>query len=256
MISDRLATDLGIYSLEKPEVLLVETLRNDPGMFGAGSRRFHLKVQEIYRKKDHAGKSILFLPLNLAQRILGTNEQFNEVEVRTFDLNSSLKLADQFKANKPVTWLDRQAALFYSLKLERIAMAICLSFIVLVASFTIFSSIGMMAMEKMRELAILRGLGLSRKALEGLLRNIGLLLGGVGVSCGMILGLFLTLLLKETQIVPLPDLYVDRSLPVVLSWQYFFGVGVLGFLLVYVASLIPAKVAARQEILEQFRSMR
>ena len=61
-----------------------------------------------------------------------------------------------------VDWRQMNSALFEALEVERVAMFVVLSLIVLVAVFNILSSLIMLVRAKTRDIAILRTMGASR----------------------------------------------------------------------------------------------
>ena len=80
------------------------------------------------------------------------------------------------------------ASLFEALAVERVAMFIVLSIIVLVAVFNILSSLIMLVRAKTRDIAILRTMGASRSSLLRIFMTVGVLIGVAGIAAGLILG--------------------------------------------------------------------
>ena len=75
-----------------------------------------------------------------------------------------------------------------ALAVERVAMFVVLSIIVLVAVFNILSSLIMLVRAKTRDIAILRTMGASRKSLLRIFMTVGVLIGSSGIVLGLILG--------------------------------------------------------------------
>src|SRR6185503_9824856 len=84
-------------------------------------------------------------------------------------------------------------ALFQALEVERVAMFVVLSLIVLVAAFNILSSLVMLVRSKMRDIAILRTMGATRKSLLKIFVTTGTVVGAVGTGAGLVLGLLILL---------------------------------------------------------------
>ena len=82
------------------------------------------------------------------------------------------------------------SALFEALQVERVAMFIVLSIIVLVAAFNILSSLIMLVRAKTRDIAILRTMGATRAGLMKVFMTVGLTIGVLGILAGMALGAF------------------------------------------------------------------
>jgi len=87
-------------------------------------------------------------------------------------------------------WRSMNSALFEALQVERVAMFIVLSIIVLVAAFNILSSLIMLVRAKRRDIAILRTMGATRAGLMKVFMTVGLTIGVLGILAGMALGAF------------------------------------------------------------------
>jgi lipoprotein-releasing system permease protein len=80
------------------------------------------------------------------------------------------------------------ASLFEALAVERVAMFVVLSLIILVAVFNILSSLIMLVRAKTRDIAILRTMGASRRGLMKVFITVGLTIGTLGTVAGLVLG--------------------------------------------------------------------
>jgi lipoprotein-releasing system permease protein len=85
-------------------------------------------------------------------------------------------------------WRQMNASLFEALQVERVAMFVVLSIIVLVAVFNILSSLIMLVRAKTRDIAILRTMGATRAGLIKVFVTIGTTIGALGIVAGLILG--------------------------------------------------------------------
>ncbi|MEY4054988.1 MAG: hypothetical protein RL519_323 [Pseudomonadota bacterium] len=85
-------------------------------------------------------------------------------------------------------WRTMNASLFEALAVERVAMFVVLSIIVLVAVFNILSSLIMLVRAKTRDIAILRTMGAGRKSLLKVFVTVGFVVGALGTVAGLILG--------------------------------------------------------------------
>ena len=84
--------------------------------------------------------------------------------------------------------IGRNQALFEALSVERVAMFVILSLIILVAVFNILSSLIMLVRAKTRDIAILRTMGASRRSLLKIFMTVGTIIGGLGTVAGLVLG--------------------------------------------------------------------
>ena len=87
-----------------------------------------------------------------------------------------------------IDWRQMNSALFEALEVERVAMFVVLSMIVLVAVFNILSSLIMLVRAKTRDIAILRTMGASRRGMMKVFVTVGVTIGSLGIVLGIILG--------------------------------------------------------------------
>ena len=133
------------------------------------------------------------MPIKDAQTLLLTGDSIGMIEVTTNDPDHvaqimaplQRKLAGQAVIND---WKQINATLFEALAVERVAMFVVLSIIVLVAVFNILSSLIMLVRAKTRDIAILRTMGATRRSLMKIFVTTGFLVGALGTLAGLILG--------------------------------------------------------------------
>ena len=151
-------------------------------------------------------------------------------------------------------WMEMNASLFAALKLEKLGMAIMVTLIILVASFSIVTALVMMVMEKTRDIAILMSMGATRRAIRRIFMFQGLVIGIVGTATGFALGLGICFLLKRYQFIKLPPgVYSLDYLPILLQWSDLILVAAGSVLLCFLATLYPAGRAASLEPVEALR---
>ena len=138
-------------------------------------------------------KSYVIMPIQDAQTLLlmGNDVGMIEVQVANPDkVGQTLAPLQDIIRGKGllVDWRQLNSALFEALEVERIAMFVVLSLIVLVAVFNILSSLIMLVRAKTRDIAILRTMGASRRAMIKIFVTVGVTIGSLGIVLGAILG--------------------------------------------------------------------
>ena len=138
-------------------------------------------------------KMFIVMPIQDAQSLLMLGDQVGMVELQTADPDR----VDQILAPlQPVLqgrgvirdWRQMNSALFQALEIERVAMFVVLSLIVLVAVFNILSSLIMLVRAKTRDIAILRTMGASRGGMMKVFVTVGVTIASLGIVLGVILG--------------------------------------------------------------------
>jgi lipoprotein-releasing system permease protein len=160
------------------------------------------------------------------------------------------------------TWKDMNKSLFSALKLEKTIMFIILLFIILVAAFSIISTLIMLVMEKRKDIAILKSMGATMDQILKIFMIMGITIGISGTLVGLILGLLLTHNLNAVvagveflfgiEVMP-KDVYYITGLPTKIEPIEVAFITVVSFLLSFFATIYPARQAAKQDPVEIIR---
>lgn len=193
----------------------------------------------------------LYLELAAAQRFAGLGDDVTGIEVRAVDRWQAPAVADSLRANlkapvRAVDWQEQNRSLFQALKLERLGMGVILLLIVVVAAFNIVSTLTMVVSDKTREIGILRAMGMPAKSIRRIFLYQGIVVGAVGTGGGVAIGLLLSLLLEEYQLISLdPSVYFIDHLPVAIQMPDVLMIIVSSLVITALATLYPAAQAAR-----------
>lgn len=142
-------------------------------------------------------------------------------------------------------WAELNRNLFSALKLEKLAMAIILTFIVLVACFNILSTLIMLVLEKTKEISILKSMGARDASVMKIFVVEGLTIGAIGTAIGLLLGLASCSFIEKFGLQLDPDVYYISNLPVNVDGAQFAAVAAISLALSYLATLYPATKASR-----------
>lgn len=116
------------------------------------------------------------------------------------------------------SWRDRNVALVGAIQMEKIGSIVVLSLILLVASFSILSTIYLITIRKIKDLGILRFLGMKMDDVHYLILYQAIIIGFKGVCIGFVLGIAVVLFQNIFKIISLPnDIYAMEVLPMVLA---------------------------------------
>jgi lipoprotein-releasing system permease protein len=143
------------------------------------------------------------------------------------------------------TWYEQNRTLFGALELERLVMFIILSFIILVASFNIFATQTVRVVEKIKDVGILKTIGLNSNGIGLMFCLQGMLIGTLGIALGLGIGIGLCYLIQYTDVVKLPAeiYYIDR-LPVLVRFSDVAYICAVALGMSFLFSIIPALKAA------------
>jgi lipoprotein-releasing system permease protein len=138
-------------------------------------------------------KAFVVMPMQDAQQLLLMGDQVQMIEIQTSNPDKVQEIIAPIQKlvqgkGQIVDWRQMNSALFQALEVERVAMFVVLSLIVLVAVFNILSSLIMLVRAKTRDIAILRTMGASRRGMMKVFMTVGITIGSLGIVLGMVLG--------------------------------------------------------------------
>lgn len=179
-----------------------------------------------------------------------TVEGITGIELKTLNVDDAPLIAERLQAAMPadvdvLDWQELNRSLFYALKLEKIAMFVVLTFIILVASFSIVAMLIMIVIEKGREIAILKALGATN---GGVMRTFvfqGVVIGVVGAILGLMFGLGICWFLSEFGFPLNSEVYYISTLPVDVDTTEVTLVVFAAILISLMATIYPSIQAAR-----------
>ncbi len=149
------------------------------------------------------------------------------------------------KKLKIETWQDRNKKMFYSLKLERFAMLATLLFIVLVASFSIVTSLVLMVESKKKDFVILISMGLDRSYLKRVILEIAFIKGATGAILGGFFGTLFCFLIDKYKFITLPSIYYDTHLPVSINIWFNVSAVVFAIIISLAGAYFPLTMMSR-----------
>ncbi|MGB9696809.1 MAG: FtsX-like permease family protein [Ignavibacteria bacterium] len=200
-----------------------------------------------------------YISLTDASDLFRTYGTYNGIDIRLDNINQAEEvkqnlasaLGNEFTVS---TWYDLHSDFYSILKIERWTAFIILSLIIIVATFNILGSLTMTVIEKKRDIGILRAMGATPQTITKIFMFEGIAVGLIGMVAGTILGLGITLAQKQFELYKISSsIYKIRALPVELSAIDFIAVPLAALFLCYIASLYPAKRAAKLNPVESIR---
>lgn len=236
--------------------------------FGTSIRQVGYEVGAIFEIGLYDfDETFVIMPMSEAQTLLLLGDTVGLIEVTVTDpdnVGDILGEVEQSLTGRAVIadWKQINSTLFEALEVERVAMFFVLSFMVLVASFNILSSLVMLVRAKTRDIAIMRTMGATRRSLLKIFVTTGTTIGTIGTVTGLVLG-FVLLYFRNGIVNGIaavtgveiwdPQVRFLTSLPVRVDPWEIIGITALGVGLSFLATLYPALKASNTDPVQVLR---
>jgi lipoprotein-releasing system permease protein len=255
IIGKELAGRLGLLMGDKLNVMSPVGTMGPLGMIPK-IRRF--EVVGVFDSGMYEYDSTLaYVSLGTAQDFFSMGDVVTGIEVKVDDIFIADRVAAEIERNLGFPygardWMKLNKNLFSALQLEKIIMFIILVLIILVASFNIVSTLTMIVVEKNREIAILKAMGVTRRGVMRIFMLDGLIIGLVGTAIGIPLGYTACEILRQFYTLP-SDIYYISHLPVKIKGLDVLLVSLSAIVISFLATLYPSWQAAKLNPSEALR---
>ncbi|EAI2044917.1 ABC transporter permease [Campylobacter upsaliensis] len=202
-------------------------------------------------------KAYMYVKAEALRKVLGVKEGYDGVHIYSENAFEDIEKLRAYLGQDYATigWWEQNQNFFSALELEKRALFIVLMLIILVAGLNIISSLLMIVMNRRSEIALLLALGASKKEIKKSFFALGMLIGGSGMVCGVILAFVALWLLGNFDLVSLPaDVYGTSKLPLDLSVLDFVLTLMGALVIIALSSFYPAKKATEVNILDTLRN--
>jgi lipoprotein-releasing system permease protein len=221
------------------------------------SRR-RLEVGAVVANRPGDERAVIRVPRAVGAQLLGEQAP-QSVELRAADPGRAFAVASLVQAEVPgevevVSFRDLNRPLLAALALERIMIGLGVALVMVVAALNLLCNLTLLAAEKRFDVALLTALGLRPADVSRLFVTLGLGVGALGGALGALAGSGLAVLLDQTRALPLPrGVFVVSHVPFRVTVSALAVVLAVSLGSALLASLAPARAAARRDILEGLR---
>ncbi|GMV07794.1 MAG: hypothetical protein AMXMBFR53_40690 [Gemmatimonadota bacterium] len=260
LLGINLADRMQLFPGDTLVVISFENLRQ--GLMGLSTTMRNFEVTGTFATGMYEyDKQNVYTTLEAAQELLGIQDEglVSGVGVRTVNPELATSIGDEIQSRLGYpyyveSWKVTNRALFSALKLEKIAMFVILSLIVVVAAFNIVSTLVMVVADRTREIGILKAMGMTRKGILRVFVLQGAWIGITGTVLGTGLGLVLCFVLERYELIKIPpDVYFVDHLPVSVQMADVAAIVVASVAVAFAATVYPALQASRMEPVEAIR---
>ncbi len=242
------------------ELELIYPKRLRPGQLNANAvQRVPLRSAAIFSLESNYDQTYLITSIDAAARAVGYRKQRTGLEIYFSeeadfeDLKSNVTniLGTDFQV---LDSEEQHAELLKSVKIEKLFAYIAVTFITIIASFNVFFTLSMLAIEKRRDIAILYAYGATQNLIKQIFLKQGAIIAFAGGLIGLLLGVGICILQQEFGLVRIQmTSSMVQAYPVELLWYDLLFVGLSVCLVTVLTSYRPAIIATRVSLVDHLQ---
>lgn len=222
----------------------------------AGGLSRQMKVVGVFRTGNQGyDEGQGFAKLERAQALLGRENRVNRLILQLDDAQRAAPVAKAIEAEfgyKTVAWTEANQDILSLLVVRNLIMYTVVSAILVVASLGIYNTLSTVALEKTRDIAILKSMGFHARELQRIFLMQGLAVGVLGSVLGLLLGAALMQGLAQVEIKP-PGAVEPTPFPLYWGWDQFGLAAAFALLSSLAAAWLPARKAANLQPVDILR---
>jgi lipoprotein-releasing system permease protein len=237
-----------------------EVISAHSGFSSSSPRKRHVRVAGIFRSGlFEYDSSWIYLPLETAATFSDDTHAASVISVQVrniYDVNQTAARVRELLGSSYTTvdWQEANRPLFTALALERRIGVIIIALIILIATLNITTTLILIVMERRRDIAILNTMGATPGSIMSIFVIEGAIVGVLGALAGVALGAITILIANRYQLVRLAaDVYSISNVPLNLHFREMALAALVAFALSIVATIYPARAAARIRPAEMLR---
>jgi len=192
----------------------------------------------------------VILPIAAVRELLEYDDEVSAVEIRlrkacskndidrvvnylSESLGDDFKVADRFHQNE---------SLYKMIRYEKASIYLILIFIIIIISLNVFGCLTMLIIEKEKDMGTLKSMGATDSFIKKTFTLEGWLITLLGMACGLVLGVVVSLLQQKFGFVRMPGNFVSQAYPVILSLKDMLITTALVSAIGYIVAFIPVRL--------------
>ncbi len=246
--------ELGVDIGDRVTLVLPSATVTPAGLF---PRQKRFVLRGILQSQSDIDSRAAYIHITDAQKIFRLGGRIHGYQVKLQNLFAAAQIASRgltaLGAERVFarSWMSSYGNLYRAISMQKATMFVLLSFLVAVAAFNLVSTLVMIVDQRSGDIAILRTLGSNTATLVSAFVFLGMLLGALGISIGVLSGILIASALPDLYLwvtgmfsLDLMNQYFVNYLPVEILSDDIVGIVLTAMVLCLLSTLYPAWRAA------------
>lgn len=193
----------------------------------------------------------IIAPISFVSKLLNYGQKRTSLEIKVAEGHKLQTVKRRLRQHLGEDFLvkdtdEQHASILRTIQIEKLFVFITLSFILAIASFNIFFSLSMMAIEKKKDTAILFAMGAREKLVKHIYLKQGAIIAFSGALIGLVIGFAIVWVQDNFGLVSLGiSSSIIDSYPVKIVWTDFLWTSIAVIAITFLASYRPAIIASK-----------
>jgi lipoprotein-releasing system permease protein len=221
------------------------------------NKSLKLEVVGLIQTGTGSDQTLVYLPLDTAQELMGKGDVVSEIGVRLSDIYAAPAIAQDLNSKysyKTTSWQDQSRDILEVLDTQRIILYLFYALIFIISGFGVANTMIMTVTRRTKEIGILMAMGARRMSVVKVFLAESLILGPPAALLGCLLAYGTAKLIEAYPIEVPSEVYMVSRMNVLLTPQMFIYAVVFALAINFVAGIYPAWKASRLDPVEAIGS--
>ncbi|MFQ3548142.1 MAG: ABC transporter permease [Armatimonadota bacterium] len=200
----------------------------------------------------------VYIPLRDAESLFGIGRAVTSIGIKITDIfeadNMAERLSKQIKYETN-SWMKDNQSLLSGLRAQSQSSTLILTFTTIAAGFGIASILITLVVSKYRDIGILKAMGATNKQILSIFMLESTLLASLGSVVGAVCGIAFSLFVNSMRQQASATGRQAEVFPIEIRWQTVLGAMAIAVLIALIASLYPARRAAKVNPIDVIRGI-
>lgn len=253
VIGAGMRTKLGVnYNDVITPISIHMPLRKKVGLISSPFKTLEVYPSGVFSVQSEADLQYIISNYEFVNKLLSYENKTSALELRLQEDYDEDEIRSSIKALMGSGYVIKNSyqqneAYLKIMNIEKWVSYLIASLTMVMIAFNMVGCLWMIVLDKRKDISILKSMGMTVRQIKEIFIAEGMLIGMVGVLIGTALALFMYFLQKQFGLVSIPDGFMVRSYPIELKLIDFSVVIATVLGISYIASILPARKAARIE---------
>lgn len=226
---------------------------NPSSMYNSGV----LMPAGIFAIEKQYDEKYIYVPIRFARKLLNYGKKVTALELELEDEKQLAAIQEQIQETlgsgfRVLNSDEQHVGLLKAIKIEKLFLYLTFSFILAVASFNIFFSLTMLALDKKADISILYAMGARRKLIRNIFLTEGAIISLGGATVGAVIGFAICFLQQQYGLISMGmATSVQDAYPIKMIPTDFLFTALSIVVITCLASFKPASIAAKSVELQR-----